>query len=293
MSSEARDPQFLNRWNKLQILDVTRLAKTLYDLTCGDARLLLQSHKSRDSVYGNASDQFFGENAAIHRYLIFVLWTENRHGIKEEFVRLGGEVGKKKCLKGNIRISLSASRFCWCKGSFDRNQEEMCVCCDYCNEWQHCLCSGITYEEANSLEKFKCLKCRGSTLPAIFVTPKSNRSVGKVIQQTQSQEHADSDEAKSKDASQPSSSEYEHESEGHPDGESDRETDCEDDISKDDINQRPNTVSDSYEGITDDNQQASDEHDTDSSGDKSPKTGNFSVLHVVTYTENMQFRSCW
>ncbi|CAG7659386.1 unnamed protein product [Allacma fusca] len=123
----------------------------------GDGQGLLQSHKANTSVYGSISMALFGENI-------------------REFIKLGAGHGKVKKLKGNLQLSLDVPRFCWCKNQSTRNTESMCVLCDSCKEWQHCLCSGISLEEANSIRRFTCLGCRGNTLPPLFVTPTSVRS---------------------------------------------------------------------------------------------------------------------
>lgn len=64
-----------------------------------------------------------------------------------------------KCKPASARPSInqvdSPPMFCVCRGAEDMSM----ICCDFCDEWYHSRCIGMTDEVMNSIEAYRCQRC--------------------------------------------------------------------------------------------------------------------------------------
>lgn len=70
----------LHKWTRIE--DIQLLATVFFVETNGDARKLQAKHDKEDSIYGQIASNILGENDALHRFLLFNIWSSNKGTIR-------------------------------------------------------------------------------------------------------------------------------------------------------------------------------------------------------------------
>ncbi|CAG7832142.1 unnamed protein product, partial [Allacma fusca] len=179
----AKEKDLKRQLNKFESIDIVHVANIFHANNGADPRKLFHGYKEKDGVYGQAAQILFQENTVFLRMQLFTIWQANKKQIRETYLQLCGELEKSFDRKNVLKVQEVDTAYCWCgnRGFADKHfKPPPSVQCDYCDNWYHCICAGISLKAAKSLEKYKCLVCRNEMkLPALLdFTPVGKSKLG-------------------------------------------------------------------------------------------------------------------